>query len=115
MNIMKMYINGLLAGVIAVEDNNEAAWDKIARFIVTAGGNVVITDALDRLIVSTFGPFIDRVRSKSERITLMKYLLPYQTGEKDAIPLAFIEVEGEMVEKGSIGAYRNLLDNALYA
>lgn len=58
--------------------------ENIACFLMknAAAREIVITDLLDRPVVTAFGCFLDRCRDDALRNSILSYLLPMQQGEK---------------------------------
>ena len=97
-----LYRNGKFEGYVAMNDRFE---EKVANYIAAEPGNKIVTDMMDRTLVSTRGCFLDEC-SLSIRGRLMRCLTPLQMGDETPRALKFTEdADGNLVEKGSIRAW----------
>lgn len=89
-------------GYLAMDGKFE---EKLANYIAAEPGNKIVTDMMDRTLVSTRGCFLDEC-SRSIRGRLVRYLTPLQMGDENPKRLKFVEdVDGNPVEKGSMRAW----------
>lgn len=63
----------------------------LARF--PDADRMILTDAMDRLVLNTFGYFIDTCPNKQLLEEVRKYLVPIQMGEKESGELFFPTME----------------------
>lgn len=94
-----LYNNHRFVGYVTLDP------EKIANFITAERGDKIVTDMMDRTLVSTRGMFLDEC-DRSIRGKLMRYLTPLQQGDSKPRKLRFVEdVDGCPVEKGSLRAW----------
>lgn len=70
----------------------ENSSSNIANFIMLHKENaseIVLTDMLDRMVLNTFGEFINRCPDQNLLQEILKDLIPMQMGEKEPVSISF--------------------------